>query len=156
MAAKLISTGGKGLDDYFKKIKGISNNAISIGIHKSAGSHDNSDLTVAQVAAYNEFGARGVPERSFMRSTMRENRIEYTLIISRIIKRISSGSGGNYKNAMGKVGMRIQNDIQRKIVDIKTPPNAQSTIDRKKSSNPLIDTGQMVNSVRWEYVKNDN
>lgn len=165
MAAKIISTGGKGLDDYFKKIKGLSDNAVTVGIHKSSGNHDDSDLTVAEVAAKNEFGdpfntlngnRAPIPERSFIRSSMRENRLENILIISKIIKRVSGGKGGNYKQAMGKFGLKIQNDIQKKIVAIKYPENSPYTIKKKRSSNPLIDTGQMLNSVRWEYVKNDN
>ncbi len=155
MASKLISTGGSGLNEYLQKLSVLSKHPVSVGVHKSAGKHDGSDLTVAEVGAYNEFGTERIPERSFMRSAMRENKIENLLMIARIIKKISSGQGGNYRQAMGKVGMKVQNDIQRKIVDLKTPPNAQSTIDRKKSSNPLIDTGQLVNSIRWEYANND-
>ena len=44
-------------------------------------------------------------------------------------------------------------DVQQAIVQLKSPPNAQSTIDKKKSDNPLIDTGQLVSSIRWAYVK---
>ncbi|AUR89467.1 neck protein [Vibrio phage 1.123.O._10N.286.48.F3] len=155
MAAKLISTGGSGLNEYLKKLTGLSRHPVSVGVHKSAGKHEGSDLTVAQVAAYNEFGTERIPERAAIRTSMRENKVENLLMIARIIKKISSGKGGNHRQAMGKVGMKVQNDIQRKIVELKTPPNAQSTIDRKKSSNPLVDTGQLVNSIRWEYANND-
>lgn len=152
MGSRLISTNGKGLEDYISKLKKMQKDAVTVGIHKSAGNHDNSDLTVAEVAAYNEFGTERSPERSFMRSTMRENRFKYRLNVIRIIKAI--GDGKDPRKMMGLFGQQVQQDIQRKIVELKTPPNAQSTIDRKKSSNPLIDTGQMVSSVRWEYVNN--
>jgi hypothetical protein len=46
-----------------------------------------------------------------------------------------------------------QNDVRKAIRDLDSPPNAESTIKAKGSSNPLIDTGQMINSIRWEYVK---
>ena len=34
------------------------------------------------------------------------------------------------------------------IVEIDEPPNSQETIDRKGSDNPMIDTGQFLNSQR--------
>ena len=40
--------------------------------------------------------------------------------------------------------------MQQTIKDLKTPPNAASTIAAKKSSNPLIDTGLLVNTVTFK------
>jgi hypothetical protein len=39
-------------------------------------------------------------------------------------------------------------DQKAKIVEIDEPPNSQETIDRKGSDNPMIDTGQFLNSQR--------
>ena len=44
----------------------------------------------------------------------------------------------------------MQAAVQAKIVEVKTPANAISTVVNKKSSNPLIDTGHMRQSIRWE------
>ena len=38
------------------------------------------------------------------------------------------------------------------LTDLKTPPLAESTIRRKGSSNPLIDTGQLRSSITWQVV----
>ena len=42
------------------------------------------------------------------------------------------------------------NAIAREITNLKEPPNAESTILKKGSSNPLIDTGDMRKSVKWK------
>jgi len=51
--------------------------------------------------------------------------------------------GKGLEQELGKVGLLAQSQVRAKITAIKSPPNAQSTIDKKGSSNPLIDTGQM-------------
>jgi hypothetical protein len=46
------------------------------------------------------------------------------------------------------VGEFIASDFRRKITTLRSPPNAPSTVAKKGSSNPLIDTGAMRQSVR--------
>mgnify|MGYP000737125208 CR=1 FL=1 len=41
----------------------------------------------------------------------------------------------------------MEKATRKKVIDIKQPPNHPVTIARKKSDNPLINTGQMVNSL---------
>ena len=57
------------------------------------------------------------------------------------------------EQALGLVGSFVASLISKKIVDIKSPPNSPKTIEDKKSSNPLIDTGQLKNSITWEVNK---
>lgn len=65
----------------------------------------------------------------------------------------ADGKRYNVKQAMGLLGEVAQQDIQDAIVKLKEPPNAESTIAKKKSDNPLIDSGQLVSSIRWAYVR---
>lgn len=103
---------------------------------------------VVEVAIKNEFGI-GVPERSFVRSTFKENQNEYK---ERSIKAVKVALKGDkpLRRSMSILGSDVSSDIKRKIVDIKEPPNAPLTIALKGSSNPLIDTGHMKNSVTYE------
>ena len=48
------------------------------------------------------------------------------------------------------VGAYAADVIQQRIVDLKEPPNSPITIALKGSSNPLVDTGHMRQSVTWE------
>lgn len=52
-----------------------------------------------------------------------------------------------------KVGARMQRDIQRTIRNLSYPPNSPITVNNKKSSNPLIDTGKLRQSVTYKVVK---
>jgi hypothetical protein len=51
---------------------------------------------------------------------------------------------------LSKLGIMAQGDIQGEITSLSTPPNAPSTIRRKGSSNPLIDSGEMRGAVTYK------
>ena len=103
-------------------------------------------MTVAQVAAFNEFGTKTIPERSFMRATIDENRRTLTSLTRSLLFRIGMGEMTT-ERALNIIGLTITKLMKKKIVDLRKPPNADSTIKRKNSSNPLIDSSQMLNSV---------
>ena len=47
-------------------------------------------------------------------------------------------------------GQQFATAIKDKIVEISTPPNHPYTVQSKGSSNPLIDTGGLVESITWK------
>lgn len=58
----------------------------------------------------------------------------------------------NIEQALNIVGLQAKAAVQQYMRDLRTPPNAKSTIRKKKSSNPLIDTGEMLNSVDYNVT----
>lgn len=92
------------------------------------------------IAAVHEFGApkRNIPERSVFRSTFDENLTE----LDRIVDKLRPLYMKDPQKALQILGAWMEDKIKAKILNLRTPPNAPSTIARKKSSNPLIDTGQ--------------
>jgi len=108
-------------------------------------------LTIAQVATFHEFGGKNdhPPERSFIRRTVYEKDAEINGMIKSEMKTFFLG---NPLTALGRVGLFVQSAIQRLIHDRKLKPNEPSTIARKGSDTPLIDTGQLVQSVRYVVV----
>lgn len=135
-----------GIEGILKRIK--TPGTVDVGII-DAGRHDDSERTVAQIAFDNEFGTEINPERSFMRSTMQEKRQQIIKLQKSLLKKISNGSI-KVEVALGLVGEFTADLIRRKIVSLKSPPNAPSTIEAKGSSNPLVDSGQMKNAVTYE------
>lgn len=99
--------------------------------------------TALYKATVNNFGL-GVPMRPFMSIAFASNVGKYKKLISKMLK-----SGDDYTKVLSTLGVMGQSDVQRAINDVKAPPNAQSTIDAKGSSNPLIDTGHMKQSATW-------
>jgi len=109
----------------------------------------NAEQSNIEKAIWNEFGTRrGIPERPFMRNTMRDNRKKYVRAMKTSVPKILKGETA-LRTVLAKLGALVQGDIQAEITALATPPNAPSTIKRKGSSNPLIDTGEMRQAVTW-------
>ena len=116
----------------------------------SAGQIEKSDeMDVVGVAWQNEFGNKRIPERSFIRSTHDENRTKLRALTKRLVALIEEGKI-SVERALGILGMWMKTKQQNKIDRLTTPPNAPSTIKRKKSSNPLVDLKQMAQSIHYQ------
>ena len=100
---------------------------------------------VAQVARYNEFGTLNIPMRPFFRNAINKNIKKWYATLQNAINQNATPS-----KALSIVGEVARADIIQSITDLRTPPNAESTIKQKKSTNPLIDTGLMRRSVTYK------
>jgi hypothetical protein len=115
-------------------------------------------ITVAELATIHEFGL-GVPERSFIRSyfdanTERVRGMLFTLMQKEIMRTIKSGQPFTDRQRLAvldKLGLAMQREIQARIANSEIlPPLDSKTIDRKGSSTPLIDTGQLRSSITFQ------
>ena len=146
MASRNVTRKGPGIDAVMRRVKKA---AVTVGIHSDAGSYPDGK-TVAAIGAWNEFGTETIPERPFLRSTFAEKKSDYERIMRKVVQRALQGKE---TAAVGieKLGRVADGDVKAKIVAIRTPPNAESTKAQKKGvDNPLIDTGQLLNSVRYK------
>lgn len=112
---------------------------------------EDDQLTVGEVAVYNEFGTTDdegnthVPERSFLRSTMDEKRSVIQDFIDKTLEKVPDEY--TTEQALERIGLFAVKLIAQKINSNIPPPNAPSTIRRKQSSQTLIDTRQMVQTL---------
>jgi len=115
---------------------------------------------VIDIAIIHEFGAHGagkrhnvmIPERSFLRSTFDRTVNARNEIVKGLIGKILIGSM-TVERALDQMGVRGVSDIKttiQKSIGIK--PLNPSTIKAKGSSVPLIDTGQLINSIQYQKV----
>lgn len=131
---------------------------VVTGVFGPAGEavHPNAEKgeTVATVAAKNEFGV-GVPERSFLRSTWDMHRDKYEQYTTRGLQgevvnaaKTKVAVDADSSRTLKRIALKMEGDIKRRIGqrDI-PPPNAKSTIARKKSDTPLIDSGHLRRTV---------
>lgn len=94
-----------------------------------------------------------IPARPFIRSTADEKRDQYGDMMSKFWQQILDAKI-DIKQALILIGQQVESDVKAKMVALKEPGNAPSTIRKKMGvDNPLIDTGVMLNSVRYA-VKN--
>jgi hypothetical protein len=110
-----------------------------------------SDLTVTEIAIINEYGDGHTPARPFMAQTWERYKNETANKISGLVKMLMDGQLSRIAY-VARIGAYYRGKIQRTIVDGDFLPNAPSTIRKKKSTKPLIDTGEMRQSVEFKEV----
>ena len=108
-------------------------------------------LSIPQIAAENEFGTKIIPARPFMSTSFDENKTLINRAIQGEYNKIIAGKRTT-ETSLGLIGQLTTKLIVQKIRAIISPPNSPRTISIKKSSKPLIDFGQMVQSVRYKVV----
>lgn len=149
------------LEDNFPQLQQVvadlSKYRLEIGIF---GEDDGSGKSYVMIANVHEFGVviskpSGnivIPERSFMRSTFDEKEREWAKFMEGRLRKVLNFDM-TVEQMYEQVGAKAASDIQRKIRDLDTPPNAESTIEKKGSSNPLIDSGDMRRRITWKVVR---
>ena len=104
-------------------------------------------ISIKDLAAIHELGL-GVPKRAFVGPALKKNRVKYIKYIGKqltpIIRRRQTMNA-----AWQTVGIMAVADIQEYMITAKFTPLAPSTIARKGSSKPLIDTGQMRQAITY-------
>ena len=133
MAVKIIDHGFK---NYVDAMKALNTKVVAVGLFAKVGD------SVLTKGITNEFGTAKIPERSFLRSTFNK---EYKKVARRFTQIVEGINKKDYRvqSKLKEIGRDQVWAVQKMIDDIKTPPNAQSTIKKKGSDNPLIDTGEM-------------
>lgn len=119
-----------------------------VGIHESAGMVEGEPMTVATLGAIQHFGNDRIPARRWLDTGAESGTREYLDTI-----REGVADGLTAKQIMARVGVEAEGAIKQYITDLDTPPNKPSTIKRKGSSSPLIDTGNMRQSVTSKVVR---
>lgn len=105
---------------------------------------------IAEYGAYNEFGTKNIPQRSFLRSTYDEKIAKWQRQIEATIRKIlrMESDGSNALTQLGEVAVR---DVRRKISSNIAPPNAPSTIAKKGAGKTtLYDTGTLTRAITHE------
>lgn len=120
-------------------------------------------VTTAQVGTFHEFGTldkfedptntkrgeRGVPQRSFLRSTVDENEQKYADQIDKALGRSIDGTL-DLRVGLGVVASGLLGDVQKKISRGVRPDITDATKAAKGSTKPLIDDGPLRQSLSWE------
>ena len=112
-------------------------------------------MTVALVGAFQEYGTRtGIPRRSFLRDPIASQMDKVNKVAGKYLGQALRGEieaeevldfVGEYAKGLSVLSFR-KNDWA---------VNKNSTIKAKGSSNPLIDTGQLRQSIHYEVIKGD-
>lgn len=149
----------KALEAMQKALRELERKEIRVGFFETA--HYPDGTPVAYVAAIQEFGYGPIPPRPFMRPAQAQNQAKWLDAIGKGVK-LSFLGKITVDMALGQVGMVAAGDVQKAIKAVTAPPLAQATVDarqsrlsgKKSASNkPLVDTGQMIQSVTSAVVE---
>lgn len=153
-----------------KELQGLMVHKVEVGVL------GDSDADMVMIATVHEYGASitvtpkmraflhyegvhlsantttiNIPERSFMRAGFDANETVLVSTFQEILYGVMAGAYG-WRVAYDRVGQFLARRLARYLVDLKTPANAPLTVERKGSSNPLVDTGRLQQSITWRVV----
>ncbi len=156
-------------DKLKREIDKAAHSFIRVGILASKGGNEPTEdgkISMVDLAAIHEFGTKirrdtdegpiviVIPERSFIRSTFLVRRVNELRTMQTKLAKAIVEKGMPVARALGILGMWASTEVRNTIsqTDI-PPPLAQSTIDAKGSTKPLVDTGRMINAITYEIVE---
>lgn len=90
-----------------------------------------------------------IPERSFLRAGFDEHEKDFFKFAQKQIEQFVL-KGGNVDAMLDALGLQLRGYIQTYMRDLSSPPNSGITKTVKGSSNPLIDTGNLLQSIEYE------
>lgn len=143
------------IQDFLNKVAGqLESKQVKVGFIGGV-VHEHSNETVAQIAAWNEYGQpeNNQPPRPFFRNAINEHEKEWQDALAKMIR-----SGMDVDQALDLIGSQIQGDVQLSISQLIEPPLSPVTLKirrtrktrRTDSTKPLVDSGEMFDGVKYE------
>jgi len=148
--AKFVKDTDKGLKRFMQEMQAARTAYVTVGVHEGERNIDGANI--AEYAAANEYGTENIPSRPFMRTAFDENTGAIQKDMAGLVN--MAKSGGSVVQGLRVVGEKHQQRIQRTIKGRDFLPKlAESTVKAKGSTKTLIDSGAMVNSIRYVVHK---
>lgn len=129
---------------FFAEIEKLRKLQVRVGFQAGRDSEKNG-ADLCDVAAWNELGTSTIPSRPFLANSVDNHTAEINAFCKNAMKQITQG--GDAEAVLNQVGTFHVKNVQKEIGGSGYAPNAPSTIRKKGSSTPLIDTGRMRQSV---------
>ena len=130
------------IDKILKDITRLDGAVVSAGVMDSKN---------ATKAAINEYGTSKIPQRPFMRTAVSRHGKSWGEKSAKAVQSVMKGMPISQVTEL--VGMQMKADISSTLTNGPWTPNAPSTIAKKGSSRPLIDTGELRASITYKVEK---
>jgi hypothetical protein len=145
----------KGWRNIVSGVSKLGSSRVQAGVVGSAAAqvHDDSGLTVGDIAILNEFGSGDghTPERSFIRSTLFKLKREMASVSARAARRVIF-NGVSASTALGDIGEWASQRIKDTIIAGPPPPNRPATVHKKGHGNTLIELGLLLHAVGYQVI----
>jgi hypothetical protein len=135
------------------KIIEEANRSVVVGVPEGKAEADGTPL--AMIAAVHEFGSpeHNIPERPFIRNGIAAGRPKFSRLNAANLQLILAGRK-TVTDSLNELGVMAAGEVKRGITTLKFAPLKPATIARKGSSRPLVDTGQLRQSVTYQLEAN--
>ena len=155
-----------------KELEYLGTHKLEIGILSGE-----QDAEVLMIASVHEFGVRitvtdamraylnaigihlradtteiNIPERSYIRAGFDKNVDDIHKTAETLLDGVLQGRT-TARAMFEALGGQIVSKMQAFLIDLQDPPLHPATVERKGSSSPLTDTGQLQSSITWRVVR---
>lgn len=138
---------------FQKMLKDLTEKEVRVGFQRGEVTEEDG-TDICDVAAWNELGTINMPSRPFLRKSVDENETKIDNFLQS--KQSDFVRGVSAEQILKEIGIFQKDLIQEKITEGSFVPNVESTIRKKGSSRPLIDSGRMRQSVNYVVRKKGN
>lgn len=148
----------KGFAELFVRVKALASKPyFTVGVFSDE-KHEDSDISVAEIALIHEFGTETLPERSYLRSTFDEKRDMLNREAEKLLPSVIFG-GMTTGDMLSKIGEKLLEAVKHKItVDGIKPSDSPATLAAKESKGrgdvTLVDSQQMLDALTCIVVTN--
>lgn len=154
MAVKITDKETKDGKKFRQEIEKLKKLQVRVGYQRGEENieSEGESADLCDIAAYNELGTENIPSRPFMRDSVDNHAEQINAFLKNQMALLAKGQT-TAEQMMKSIGVFQKGLVQAEIVDGDFEPNAPSTIKKKGSDKPLIDTGKMRQSVNFVIVK---
>ena len=149
----MINVNTTKLDKLIKNTRYLNEHIVKVGV--LGGSYNNkNNKTIASIGLIQELGSitLKIPARSFIKEPLNDNLTKKIKELSNINNRLYKLLLNNPNKLLDILGLIGKNIIQDSFIHNNWLPNSPITIQKKKSSKPLIDTGLLRKSIKYEII----
>lgn len=142
-----------------KKLKDLKTREVAVGVLKSTNKDYGEGETIAEIGYVHEYGNRskGIPQRSFLRMPFYKHQKQVDRMVEIGYKSLVEGTS-NVNDALNKIGGKATSIVVDAFntrgygewQDNSEKTIALKTINGKQGTEPLVDTGNLKQSIHWE------
>lgn len=136
------------LERLLRELETLKRKQVRIGLQRGKKHKGKNQADLVDIAVYNEFGTSSIPARPFFAQTVEQQGEFLTEFSSELAGRLVDGTE-TAESVLKKIGTAAKGAVQYQITNGGFVPNAPATVKRKKSDQPLIDTGLMRQSIQF-------
>lgn len=137
---------------FYAEVRKLQQMMVHVGYQLGDETSEDETADLCDIAAWNELGTSEIPSRPFMRDSVDNHAEKINAFLQQQLRLLAQGKT-TAEQIYKSIGVFQKGLVQKEIVYGDFEPNAPSTIKRKKSDKPLIDTGKMRQSVNFVIKK---